>query len=115
MGVMREEIAALYPRATQDEAVVPSAPMPIELPVQYADFAVWQRGWLQGEVLDRQLAYWRERLAGAPTLDLPTDRPRPPAPSFRGATLTRALAPATARALRDLARAQGATLFMVLL
>ena len=100
MGVMLEEIAALYPLALgassldrSPTSAVPSAPsgprgvpQPPELPVQYADFAAWQREWLTGEVLDRQLAYWRERLAGLPVLDLPTDRPRPPLQSFRGAT-----------------------------
>ncbi len=73
MGVLVREISALYGAA---RAGSPS-PLP-ELPIQYADFAVWQRGWLRGEVLERQLAYWREKLAGVPaTLDLPTDRPLP--------------------------------------
>jgi amino acid adenylation domain-containing protein len=110
LGVVVTEIAALY------RAAVEGLPSPLSpLPVQYADFAVWQRAWLQGETLERQLGYWRERLAGAPMLDLPTDRPRPPAPSFRGATLEHAVSPETAAGLAALARRHDATLFMVLL
>jgi amino acid adenylation domain-containing protein len=110
LGVMVEEIAALYP------AALAGAPAPLpELPVQYADFAVWQRDWLRGEVLERQIAYWRERLAGAPPLDLPTDRPRPPVQSFRGATRMHRVGPETTRALEALARRHDATLFMLLL
>ena len=57
-----------------------------ELPIQYADFAVWQREWLQGEVLERQLEYWRKQLAGVAVLELPTDHPRPAVQSYRGAS-----------------------------
>ncbi len=110
LGVIVEEIAALYPAALAGTA----SPLP-ELAVQYADFAVWQRGWLQGEALDRQLGYWRESLAGATALDLPTDRPRPPAQSFRGATRMHAIGPETTAALGAFARRHDATLFMVLL
>jgi amino acid adenylation domain-containing protein len=110
VGVVTAEIAALYP------AALAGAPSPLpELPVQYADFAVWQRDWLRGEVLARQLAYWRGRLADAPPLDLPTDRPRPPAQSFRGATRLHTIAPATTAELTALARRHDATLFMLLL
>jgi amino acid adenylation domain-containing protein len=110
VGVMVDEIMALYPAALYG---LPS-PLP-ELAVQYGDFAVWQRNWLCGEVLDRQLEYWRGKLAGAPRLALPSDRPRPPAPSFRGATRMGSLPPAAAGAAEDLARRCDATLFMVLL
>ncbi len=84
MGVLVREVAALY------AAFLVDAPLPLsglpEPPIQYADFAVWQRGWLTGEVLERDLGYWRERLAGAATeLDLPTDRPRPAVPTSGGA------------------------------
>ena len=74
MGVFVRELAALY------EAYVAGRPSPLqELPIQYADFAVWQREWFQGEVLEGQLSYWRQQLAGSPPLlELPTDRPRPP-------------------------------------
>jgi amino acid adenylation domain-containing protein len=86
------------------------------LPVQYADFAVWQREWLQGEVLERQLGWWRERLRGAPAvLELPTDRPRPPVQRFHGASHVFAVPDDAARALRALGRREGATPFMVLL
>ncbi|HEX6904707.1 MAG TPA: amino acid adenylation domain-containing protein [Thermoanaerobaculia bacterium] len=108
-GVLVTEVAALYRAAREG---TPS-PLP-ELPVQYADFAVWQRDWLTGEVLERQLAYWRERLAGAPTLDLPTDRPRP-ARGSRGVVAPLAVPAETARGLAALARREGATLFMLLL
>ncbi|HTG35429.1 MAG TPA: amino acid adenylation domain-containing protein [Thermoanaerobaculia bacterium] len=106
LGVMVEEIVSLYDPRT------PGLPT---LAVQYADFAVWQREWLQGETLERQLAYWRERLAGAPALDLPTDRPRPPAQSFRGATRMHAIGAPATQALAALARRHDATLFMLLL
>jgi aspartate racemase len=110
IDVLTKEIGALYEAARKG---VPS-PLP-ELPIQYADFAVWQRQWLQGEVLDRQLGYWRERLADAPALGLPTDRPRPPVRSFRGATRTFAIDAQATKALQRLARQHDATLFMVLL
>ncbi|HEX3759507.1 MAG TPA: amino acid adenylation domain-containing protein [Kofleriaceae bacterium] len=87
-----------------------------ELPVQYADFAHWQRRWLTGEVLDAQLAYWTRALAGAPpTLELPADRPRPAVRTARGAQLTRVLGGELTTALRALSRRQGATEFMTLL
>ncbi|MBV9773327.1 MAG: amino acid adenylation domain-containing protein, partial [Gemmatimonadetes bacterium] len=110
-GVLVREVSALYEAFARGEA--PRLP---ELPVQYADFAAWQRAWLSGDVLDTQIAYWRERLAGAPpVLELPTDFPRPAVASTEGATVTFALSAETTRALRGLARAEGATLFMVLL
>ncbi|HSF39112.1 MAG TPA: non-ribosomal peptide synthase/polyketide synthase [Thermoanaerobaculia bacterium] len=86
-----------------------------ELPVQYADYAVWQRRWLSGAVLDAQIAYWREKLADPPVLDLPTDRPRPAVQTWRGAGLPYTLAPELTGRLAALARQEGATLFMVLL
>ena len=85
------------------------------LPVQYADFALWQRGWLQGEVLEQQLGYWRERLAAVPALELPTDRSRPAVASHRGATHPFTLPAALTGQLRRLGREQGATLYMTLL
>src|SRR5581483_4977611 len=90
---------------------------PLQEPVlQYADYALWQRSWLQGEVLERQLAYWRQQLAGAPAaLELPTDRPRPAVPSHRGARRPLQLSKQLTRELQELARRERATLFMVLL
>src|SRR6476469_4768333 len=80
MGVFFRELSALYAAfATGQDSPLPP------LPIQYADFATWQRGWLQGAVLAKQLGYWKRRLAGLPLLALPTDRPRPAAPSFQGA------------------------------
>ncbi|HEU0077185.1 MAG TPA: condensation domain-containing protein, partial [Longimicrobiaceae bacterium] len=111
MGVLFREIAALYP------AFAEGRPSPLPEPaLQYADFALWQRGWMRGEVLDRQLAFWRERLAGAPpVLDLPTDFPRPAAQSFRGAVHRFVLPQALAERVHALARREGATPFMALL
>jgi amino acid adenylation domain-containing protein len=109
MGIVVEEIAALY------GAALAGSPSPLpELAVQYADFAVWQRRWLSGEVLERQLAYWREQLADAPALALPTDRPRP-ARGFQGAVEPFVLGAARTAGLAALSRRQGATLFMTLL
>ncbi|MFF0519185.1 condensation domain-containing protein, partial [Actinomadura nitritigenes] len=78
--ILRRELSALYEAFRRGEP----DPLP-ELPVQYADFAVWQRRWLSGEVLEEQLAFWRERLAGVPVLELPVDRPRPVVRSSVGA------------------------------
>ena len=110
-GVLVRELAALY-RAGASADAAGLAP----LPVQYPDFAVWQRRWLGSGELDRQLAHWRERLAGAPeVLELPTDRPRPAVATPGGRRLPVRLGPEVAEPLRRLARERGATLFMVLL
>jgi amino acid adenylation domain-containing protein len=111
MGVLFRELSALY-AAFRDGGESPLA----ELPVQYADYAVWQREQLEGEVLDRQLAYWRERLADAPELlELPTDRPRPPVQTYRGAFAPVNLSPELLERLQALGRSEGATLYMTLL
>ena len=111
VGLLNRELAALY------EAFVEGKPSPLlELPVQYADFAAWQREWLQGEALEEQLAYWRKQLEGAlAVLELPTDHPRPAMQSYRGALMSGALPKPLSAALKELSRAQGATLFMTLL
>ena len=84
MGVLIRELTHAL-RSLQPRRRVAAA----ELPIQYADFAVWQREWLQGEVLEEQLEYWREQLAGAPAvLELPTDQARPAVQSYRGAAQT---------------------------
>ncbi|HEV7667233.1 MAG TPA: amino acid adenylation domain-containing protein [Thermoanaerobaculia bacterium] len=109
--ILIREVAELYAAALSGRA----ARLP-DLPVQYADFAAWQRAWLEGEVLESQLTYWRGRLAGAPELlELPVDRPRPASPSFSAAIRALALPPDTERALAALGRKLGATPFMVLL
>ncbi|MDH3438905.1 MAG: condensation domain-containing protein, partial [Betaproteobacteria bacterium] len=92
-----------------------SAPSLPPLPIQYADFSVWQRQWLTGSVLSKQLAYWRDRLKGIPELQLPTDRARPAFLSYAGACETLKLSPQLSAALRSLARNEGVTLYMVLL
>jgi amino acid adenylation domain-containing protein len=105
MGILTRELAAFY-----------SAPPPAELPVQYADFAVWQRRWLAGATLEAQMGYWRRELAGAPTaIDLPTDHPRPASPTYRGAALALRLAPETVAALRRFCRRETTTLFVLCL
>ncbi|HVH14059.1 MAG TPA: amino acid adenylation domain-containing protein, partial [Longimicrobium sp.] len=111
MPVLRREVQALY------AAFLDGRPSPLpELPLQYADYAVWQREQARGGSLDRQLAYWKRQLAGAPELlELPTDHPRPLAPSLRGDTVPVAFPPELLEALRELARIEGATLFMVVL
>jgi len=87
-----------------------------ELPVQYADYALWQRGWMQGETLEKGLAYWRRQLLGAPKgLRLPLDRPRSETPSHRGGVLPLAIPKPLAAALRSLGQGEKATLFMTLL
>jgi amino acid adenylation domain-containing protein len=109
LGVLVREVGLLYGAYARGE----TSPLP-ELTVQYADFASWQRSWLQGERLERTLSYWHERLAGASALELPTDRPRPAAQTYRGAQETAVLPGALVGELKALGRAEGATLFMVL-
>ncbi|MGJ4946579.1 amino acid adenylation domain-containing protein, partial [Bradyrhizobium sp. HKCCYLS1011] len=109
--VLIGEVTTLY------QAFRAGKPSPLEpLPVQYADYAIWQRQWLCGDVLERQLSYWTERLAGAPPqLDLPTDRPRQSGATLAGAHHWFSVSRPTVSALRNLAREENATLFMVLL
>ena len=110
MEVIHQEVNQLY------EAFSRGQPSPLpELPIQYADFACWQRNWLQGEVLERQISYWKEELAGAPfILELPTDKPRPAVQSFRGATEIFELPKELMERLKSLGRQEQATLFMIL-
>ncbi|HEX2201844.1 MAG TPA: non-ribosomal peptide synthase/polyketide synthase [Longimicrobium sp.] len=111
LGVLFRELAALYAAFVAGD----ESPLP-ELPVQYADYAVWQREQLRGEALERQTAYWKARLAGAPSLlELPTDHPRPAVQRFRGAHEPVALPAELLERLQALARSEGATLYMVVL
>ncbi len=111
MQVLFREMGALYGAYLRGEP----SPLP-ELPIQYADFTLWQRERLRGPLLERQLEYWKEQLRDAPAvLELPTDRPRPAAQSFRGSMVPFALEAATTQRLQALARREGATLFMLLL
>jgi len=111
IGGFVRELAALY------EAYMTGRPSPLPaLPIQYADFAAWQREWLQGDVLEEQLSYWKRQLADVPPLlELPTDRPRPPVQSYRGAHEALLLSESLSRSLKELSRREGATLFMTLL
>ncbi|HEY0022710.1 MAG TPA: amino acid adenylation domain-containing protein [Longimicrobium sp.] len=109
--VFGREMSALYAAYHEGRA----SPLP-ELPVQYADYAVWQREHLRGELLERQLSYWRERLAGAPELvELPTDRPRPAVRTHQGSSEPVELPAELLERLRAVGRSEGATLFMVVL
>ncbi|HEU4595413.1 MAG TPA: HAD-IIIC family phosphatase [Pyrinomonadaceae bacterium] len=109
-GVLLHELVVLY------QAFSAGRPSPLEeLPVQYADFAVWQREWLQGEALESQLAYWRRQLDGVPAeLDLPTDLPRRSGQQFRTANHSFRLGRERLAAVHELSRREDATLFMTL-
>jgi amino acid adenylation domain-containing protein len=110
MGILIREVGTLY------QAYSAGAESPLEeLPIQYADFAVWQRNWLRGEVLEKKLDYWRKQLAGLEELELPTDHPRPAAQSYRGAALPFVVEGGLAEALRELSRRESVSLFMTLL
>ena len=111
IGVLYEELSTLY------EGFIGNKPATLpELPIQYTDFAVWQRDSMRGSTLERQLAYWKEQLSGAPELlDLPTDRPRPTRQTFRGGRRTLALTGEIGRKLRDLSDEHGVTFFTTLL
>jgi amino acid adenylation domain-containing protein len=111
MGVLYRELSVLY------EAFSKGQPSRLpELSIQYVDFAVWQRQWLQGELLESQLSYWKKQLEGSPAvLNLPVDRPRPPLQSFRGARQSLELSKGLTRDLKSLSRQNDVTLFMTLL
>jgi amino acid adenylation domain-containing protein len=109
-GIFWREVATLYAAYTSGQ----TAELP-ELPVQYADYAEWQREWLQGDVLETQLSYWRKQLDNLTTLRLPTDRPRPAIQSFQGARQALVLSNDLSQALKALSRKEGVTLFMTLL
>ncbi|HEX8151177.1 MAG TPA: condensation domain-containing protein, partial [Pyrinomonadaceae bacterium] len=116
MGVLVREVAALY------EAYSKGEPSPLgELPMQYADYAAWQRSWLTGEVLERQLDYWTGQLTGGeaggelPVLELPADRPRPAAQSYKGAVHGFELSDELTAGLKRLSRSEGVTLYMLML
>nr|VFK29257.1 MAG: HAD-superfamily phosphatase, subfamily IIIC/FkbH-like domain-containing protein/amino acid adenylation domain-containing protein [Candidatus Kentron sp. MB]VFK34225.1 MAG: HAD-superfamily phosphatase, subfamily IIIC/FkbH-like domain-containing protein/amino acid adenylation domain-containing protein [Candidatus Kentron sp. MB]VFK76359.1 MAG: HAD-superfamily phosphatase, subfamily IIIC/FkbH-like domain-containing protein/amino acid adenylation domain-containing protein [Candidatus Kentron len=110
LGIFVREWRMAYEAVLKGET--PSLP---PLPVQYADFASWQRQWLTGQVLDEQVAYWKEQLAGAPALlELPTDHPRPPVRDYRGASLSFSLPAKLTGQLKQLGQQTGTTLFMTL-
>ncbi|MEC4812178.1 MAG: amino acid adenylation domain-containing protein [Scytonema sp. PMC 1069.18] len=110
-SILFDELTQLY------QAFIEGKPNPLpKLPIQYADFAVWQREWLSGEVLEKQLNYWKQQLASAtPVLELPTDRSRPPVQTYRGSYLSSKLPQNLLQSLNALSRQEGVTLFMTLL
>jgi amino acid adenylation domain-containing protein len=111
MGVLFREIGTLYEAFSADRC----SPLP-DLEIQYADYALWERRWLKADVLERQLSYWRDRLAGASlTLELPLDRPRPERESFRGLREEQSLPQELSNKLRQLCEREGVTLYMTLL
>ena len=111
IGVLVRELTALYAAFRQGQP----SPLP-PLAIQYADFAVWQRDYLQGDILQRQLTYWRTQLADAPALlQLPTDRPRPAQQSFHGDGVVVEISADLTQKLRRLSQEQGTTLYMTLL
>lgn len=110
MEIINRELGALY------HAYTNGLPSPLDdLPIQYADYALWQRDWLQGDVLQKQLDYWRQELREVPTLDLPTDKPRPSVQTFHGAVYQSHLPEDLILQLQKISQSQGATLFMTML
>ena len=110
IGVLYSELSALYQALLEGgQAQLPA------LPIQYADYALWQRKWLEGRRLEQELGYWRKRLDGLSNLELPTDRPRPPTPSYRGASQPVFIKAELGEALKRLGQTQQCTLFMTLL
>ncbi len=110
MGIIHRELSVLYNVFLDGEE-----PRLENLPIQYADYSVWQRTWLQGEALDHHLSYWRRQLADIPLFDLPTDFSRPPVQTYRGGQKTIELPEELSEALSILSRTEGVTLFMTLL
>ncbi|MGA9379930.1 MAG: condensation domain-containing protein, partial [Phormidium sp.] len=111
LGVLISELSAYY------RAIATGSPVKLSnLPIQYADFALWQRQWLTSQILERQLSYWKQQLTGAPPLlELPTDRPRPAIQSFRGGVERLQLDSQLTQQLKNLSQKSGTTLFMTLL
>ena len=110
MDIVFRELSSLYADAAAGRQFSLAEPA-----IQYASFATWQRDWLRGEVLERQLSYWTRQLDGLSTVNLPTDRPRPPVQTYRGASLDVHIPAGLARALHALGREAGATPFMTML
>jgi aspartate racemase len=111
LGIFTRELSNIYDALASNQVIHLS-----ELPIQYADFAEWQREWLQGEVLEEHLDYWLKSLAGAPAmLKLPTDHPRPAQQSFNGASVSFKLSQKLSQALSGFSQRQGVTLFMTTL
>src|SRR5579864_3397021 len=112
LGILVREFVACYEAYIEDEDKEPEL---AELAIQYADFAVWQRGWLQGEVLEAEMKYWRRQLADVEPLELPTDHPRPAVASHRGEVVPVYFREELIEKLKELSQSEGVTLFMMLL
>jgi amino acid adenylation domain-containing protein len=110
MGILYHEMIVLY-QALREGAASPLSP----LPLQYADYAIFQHEWLQGELQQKQMAYWREQLANLTPLNLPLDHPRPPRQTFHGSVLSFTLSPDLVRKIQALCQQEGITLFIILL
>ncbi|WP_241392682.1 non-ribosomal peptide synthetase [Rippkaea orientalis] len=110
LGVFSQELAVLYEAFLDGR----SSPLP-NLPIQYADFAIWQRDWLKGDHFSEQLNYWQTKLAGISPLELPLDRPRPSVHRYQGGRQSFQLSSPVVKQLQELAQTEGATMFMVLL
>ena len=110
LGVLIRELACLYTAFVEGRT-----PVLPPLPIQYTDFACWQRNWLKGKVLEDQLAYWRRQLRDLSVLHLPSDRPRPAVQTYRGATYPLQIPPALTQALEAFSQQSGVSLFMTLL
>jgi amino acid adenylation domain-containing protein len=110
LAIFVNELLSLY------QAFAAGRPSPLaELPIQYADYALWQRDWLAGDLMQRQLDYWKRQLEGAPFLQLPADHPRPPVQTYRGTTYEFLVPGDIYNALKELSQREGVTLFMTLL
>ncbi|OUS31219.1 hypothetical protein A9Q99_04270 [Gammaproteobacteria bacterium 45_16_T64] len=110
LSVITEEIAKAYEAEVREEKAQLR-----EMPIQYVDFATWQKQLFDSHLIDSQLDYWTGHLAGVPVLDLPTDRPRPPEQSFEGANYYFSISKEKVKALKQLSRSQGVTFYMTLL
>ena len=110
LTVFAQEFSAIYSAALQNQP----SPLP-ELPIQYADFAVWQSNYLQDQTLEAQLGYWKEKLQELPQLQLPKDHPRPPVQTFNGAGIPINIPAALTSKVKQLSQKQGVTLFITLL
>jgi amino acid adenylation domain-containing protein len=108
--VLVQELSTIYQTFANDKI----CQLP-QLPVQYTDFVYWQRNCLQDEVIEKHLVYWKQHLGGMPVLQLPTDRPRPPIQTFKGAQQKFVLSPQLTQAIKQLSQKEGVTLFMTLL
>ena len=110
LTVLPKELSAIYTATLLEKP----SPLP-ELPIQYADFAVWQKNYLQGVTLETQLSYWKQKLQDLPQLQLPTDHPRPAVETFNGAGIPINIPAALTSKVKQLTQNQGTTLFMTLL